>query len=100
LIDRLSASGRNWAELVWRLAIAALVIWMVQATYVRARFSYDIDESRFGTVSIWPARVAIAASLALLAVQLIFETLERLLILFGLVDQPEPEEHEAMEMAL
>lgn len=56
-----------------RLAMLVLVAWLAYATTERAMRSYSVGEFRAGVVDVpvWPARVAIAASLLLLLAVLI-----------------------------
>jgi TRAP-type mannitol/chloroaromatic compound transport system permease small subunit len=83
LLDRLGRRARDFAELTWLVIITGILAWVVHATSQRALLSIDISESRFGTVPIWPARVLIALSLALLTLELALQTIEQLLIIFG-----------------
>lgn len=94
-LDRLPDKAREICELVWRVIVFALIVWLAQATWERAGMSMDIDESRFGTVSIWPARVAIAVSVALLGLQLLVEIVDWALTVLGI---HEPEEAHGSEL--
>lgn len=102
VVDRVPEKVREICELVWRLIALALVVWLTQATWERAQLSMEISESRFGTVAIWPARLLIAASFALLALQLLVEIVDRTLIVLG-VRGPEEgtnSEQEVLEVTL
>lgn len=102
VLDRTPEKAREICELVWRVLALALVVWLAQASWERAQMSVDIGESRFGTVPIWPARVAIAVSVVLLAFQLLVEIVDRALVVIGRHD-PEPEtgsDQEALEVTL
>ncbi|MEX2291083.1 MAG: TRAP transporter small permease [Mycobacteriales bacterium] len=68
LTSRLPRRTAAGLELVGMSVALVFLIWMTWASYEQAVVSVARGEYRFGTVSapVWPARVAIAASLAAL----------------------------------
>ena len=102
VLDRIPGKARDICELVWRVVVFALVVWLAQATWDRAGMSVDIGESRFGTVPIWPSRIAIAASVVLLGLQFLVEIVERALIVLGARNSQLPNDsgQEALEVTL
>lgn len=63
--SRLSRRSAAALELLGMTVALVFLIWMTWASYEQAVVSVERGEYRFGTVSapVWPARVAIAASL-------------------------------------
>lgn len=75
--SRLPSAVAKWVRCAGCMVALGIVIWMTLATAERAQHAYSIGEFRQGLIQfpIWPARVIVAAGLALLALELLLSAL-------------------------
>ncbi|MEQ8717996.1 MAG: TRAP transporter small permease [Acidimicrobiales bacterium] len=83
--SRLPPRIGGYVRAVGLVIVAALLIWMTQATLARGLDSMESGESRVGVkeVPIWPARLAIPVGLFFLALETLFTAWDALRVAHG-----------------
>jgi TRAP-type mannitol/chloroaromatic compound transport system permease small subunit len=93
VVRLLSPRVRYVIMAIWMLVVCALIAWVGWETTQAAMESFGRMEARFGSVPVWPAKIAIALGMWLLLLELITQLLNHLFV------EPESSVEEPLEEA-
>lgn len=85
VVRLLSENIKKIVTAIWMIVACALVAWVGWETTMAAMESFGRMEARFGSVPVWPAKIAIACGMWLLFLELLTQLLDHL---FGEPDSP------------
>lgn len=80
VVRLLPGTLQKYAKAFWMIAVCLLMAWVGVETTQQAVESTSSRETRFGTVPIWPATIAVTAGIWLLLLELVVQLLN---LLFG-----------------